>query len=146
MSDKFSVKATTHVLSPTTEATLELGQKLIVETFASYNEFAKTLISLSSTFIPLYLGIVAFLGIEIPQSALHRVFLVISPSLLFIISCIISIISFLPRERNITLDNPQDLARTLVKSLRVKRRYILIGSGFFLVGLLLIIVLILLSI
>lgn len=138
-----SVEAAAEVLSPTTEATLELGRKLITGTFDAYRDFAKTLISLSSSFILLYLGIIGFLNVKAEGSNLKVLLVLVLPPLLFIITCILFAISYMPRQQFFTIDDPNELTRLLVAGISTKKRYVVAGLVCFVAGLLSIIIVIL---
>lgn len=123
-----SVEISSTVLSPHELAILESGKKLYEEAIDSGREFGKSMIEISMGAIPIYFAVVKYFLVDVANVAVTLKILLAIPPLLFLLSSVLFIISFLPKLKVISLDDLKEVRSARNEIVRSRRRLNLIGT------------------
>ncbi|MDB5228061.1 MAG: hypothetical protein JWN78_2254 [Bacteroidota bacterium] len=119
------------ILTPHNEALYEAGKTLLVESITVSREFCKFMITLSTSAIPVHLGLLKFV---IPDhyvlSSNQGTFAAI-PAFLFLISSIIFTVGLYPQIGNLSLDIPSEIEKERKKTLQSRKRFTFLGFVIF---------------
>lgn len=132
-------------LTPHNEALYDAGKKLLTESIIVGREFCKSMISINTGAIPIYLGILAFLLPDGYLLGIQRGILIITPALLYLLATIIFALGYLPRTSEFSLDVIDEIARELQIAISRLKRFIYIGIFCFVAATLMAIVVIILN-
>jgi len=115
-------------LTPHNEALYEAGKKLLTESITVGRDFCKSMISINTGAIPIYLGILVFLLPEDYLLGVVRGMIIIIPPLLYLLATIIFAFGYLPRTSEFSLDIVDEIAEE--RQLAITRMKWLIYVGF----------------
>ena len=115
-------------LTPHTNAVVEAGKRLLIESVETGREFCKSMISISLAAIPAYIGL---LKLFIPKD--HLVSDIagsywLIPVALFILSSTAFVFGYLPARAIVSIDIPDEIEAAMKKA--INRRFWLGVSGF----------------
>ncbi len=116
-------------LSPETELEIELGKKMIYDSFISINDYAKYMIGFNGTIAGLYSGLLKFLPQESAQNV-HPMMLFL-PVFSFIITAIIFTLAYFPRKKLVSISQPSSILRAYKEIAEEKMRISQIGTASF---------------
>ena len=121
-------------VSPHNRAVYEAGKKLLVESIDVGRDFCKSMITISTGAIPVYIAMLKLSGIEnIVKSSLKSSlwFLAISPCLLFLVASIIFILGYFPSTGTFSLDIVQEIENSRKRLLKRRKCFIVVGTVIF---------------
>ena len=122
------IKVEPNLLTPHTKAVVAAGERLLIESIEAGREFCKSMISISLTAIPAYIGL---LKLFIPKdhliSDVAGSFWLI-PVALFILSAAAFVFGYLPVKGVVSIDLPDEIEVAMNKA--INRRFWLGLSGF----------------
>lgn len=121
-------------VTPHNRALYEAGKKLLVESVETGREFCKTMITVATGAIPVF---VALVGIVTPKD--HVMTLTegtrgVSAGILFMLSAIGFVIGYLPKSDSLSLDTPASIEAARVSLVRRRLTWGWIGFILFLAG------------
>lgn len=108
-------------LSPHQLALLEFGKELISESLSVGREYCKSMISICTGAIPLYLGILAFVLPEGYSLGISRGLLVIAPVLLYLAALLIFTYGYFPVADSFSLDVLEEIEAVRDRSIGRRR-------------------------
>lgn len=132
-----AIETSSSVLSPHELAILESGKKLYEEAIDSTREFSKTMIGISLGAIPVHFAIVKYLLGDTINIILTLKMLLAIPPVLFLLSSVFFIVSFLPKLKMISLDDLREVREARNEIVCSRRKLNLIGTAVLLCGILL---------
>ncbi len=121
-------------ISPHNQAVYEAGKTLLIDGVANGQEVCKTMMTTSTTAIPLYLGILSFI---LPEKYILGVtggITIAIPAVGFLITATIFIIGYLPVEGKFSLDIIQDIVAERDKIIRHRGKFIKAGMVAFILS------------
>jgi len=133
-------------LTPHNEAIYEAGKKLLAESITVGREFCKSMISINTGAIPIYLGILVFLLPDGYLLGFQRGIVIVIPALLYLLAAIIFAFGYLPRTGEFSLDLIDEIARTRRIAITQMKRFIYAGFFCFIVATIMAIMVIILNI
>jgi hypothetical protein len=122
--------------SPHNEAIYEAGKSLLIESITTGRDFCKFMITMSTSAIPIYLGLLKFVMPEKYTLTLNQGIYAVIPAIVFLISAIIFTVGYYPQAGNFSLDIIEEIEREREKTIRKRKNLTWIGFSFFLLGLL----------
>ncbi|RDJ30993.1 MAG: hypothetical protein DWQ18_04660 [Crenarchaeota archaeon] len=126
----------TSALNPEDKALLKFGEEILVKSVETAKEFAKTMITLITGLFAAYFAILKFLGAEtILDEPVQDLIIVGIPPILFIISILTFVLSLMPASGKMSLNRLEDIKKIRDDSLNFKRKSIIAGTIFFIIGL-----------
>lgn len=118
-------------LTPHNEALYEAGKKLLTESITVGRDFCKSMISINTGAIPIYLGILVFLLPEDYLLGVPRGIIIIIPPLLYLLATIIFAFGYLPRTSEFSLDVVDEIAKERQIAISRMKRFIYAGFSCF---------------
>jgi hypothetical protein len=94
-------------VSPHSKAIYEAGKKLLTDSIENCKDFCKSMITICTAAIPIYLALLKLTGIEkFDYANLSKTLIVffLLPPFLYLVSCITFILGYLPRTGKFSLD------------------------------------------
>ncbi|MCB0103053.1 MAG: hypothetical protein KDD74_13480 [Anaerolineales bacterium] len=139
MTNKNQPKKTTNVLystpiSPHSKALYEAGKTILMDSLETGREFCKSMISISTGAIPIYLGILTFILPEKYQLGYAAGGLIAIPAIGFLITSLIFVIGYLPISGEISLDDVDEIDRERIRIIRHRSKFIWIGFVLFILS------------
>lgn len=126
-------------MTPHNQAIFEAGKSLITESITTGREFCKFMITVSTSAIPIHLGLLKFvLPDKYTLSFLQGLFGII-PAVVFLFSSIIFTIGYFPQVGTFSLDYPSEIERERNKTIKSRMTLIIIGFSVFAIASLLMI-------
>jgi hypothetical protein len=122
--------------SPHNEAIYEAGKSLLIESITTGRNFCKFMITMSTSAIPIYLGLLKFVMPEKYTLTFNQGIYAVIPAIVFLISAIIFTVGYYPQAGNFSLDIIEEIEREREKTIRKRKNLTWIGFSFFLLGLL----------
>ena len=116
-------------LTPHNEALYEAGKKLLTESITVGRDFCKSMISINTGAIPIYLGILVFLLPDGYLLGIQRGIIIIIPALLYLLATTIFAFGYLPRTGEFSLDIVDEIAKERQIAISQMKRFIY--TGFF---------------
>ncbi|MCP4602151.1 MAG: hypothetical protein GY847_16815 [Proteobacteria bacterium] len=115
-------------LSPHTKALLKAGERLLTESVETGREFCKSMIGISLTAIPIYVGLVkAFVPKD--KIIMDLVGLIwVFPVGLFILAAVILLTGYMPGRNRVSIELPGEIEETLNRA--INRRFWVGVIGF----------------
>jgi len=136
MNIKDEIKCNSTILSHHEIAILESGKKLYNETVDSSREFAKFMIQISFGSIPVYFAITKYLSADIRNVSFFYKMIFLAPPILFLISSIVFIFSFLPKHKSVSLDELNQIRELRNRIVNSRRILNLVGTFILISGIL----------
>ena len=121
-------------VTPHNSALYEAGKSLLIDSVSIGRDFCKYMISLSSSAIPIYLGLLGFVLPEYSTLSLKQGIFAILPSFLFLISTAVFTLGYLPKTGNFSLNIINEISGERAKTINRRNRLTWIGFGIFLAG------------
>jgi len=112
-------------------AIYEAGKSMLLESIGIGRDFCKFMITISTSAIPLYLGLLKFIypnDLQIKLSS-DKLFWILLPCILFLISMTIFVLGLLPKLENFSLDSYKEIESARTKMINKRMKYI--KSGIF---------------
>ena len=122
--------------SPHNQAIYEAGKALMIESVTTARDFCKFMITTSTSAIPVYISIMAFL---LPEDYVLDVVngLVVSlPAAIFLLSTIAFTVGYFPVSTTLRLDIIEEIEHERLRTIRRRRRVITAGFTLFVFGIL----------
>jgi hypothetical protein len=114
--------------TPHNEAIYEAGKTLLIESITTGREFCKFMITMSTSAIPIYLGLLKFVIPEKYTLNLYQGIYAVFPAIIFLIAAIIFTIGYYPQIGKFSLDIVEEIEAERTKT--IKRRQLLTWIGF----------------
>ncbi|MBN1186446.1 MAG: hypothetical protein JXB49_29490 [Bacteroidales bacterium] len=121
--------------TPHNEAIYEAGKTLLVESITTGREFCKFMITMSTSAIPIYLGLLKFVLPEKYILSLSQGIFAVIPAFVFLIAAIIFTIGYYPQIGKFSLDIVEEIEAEREKTIKNRRLLTWIGFTFFIVAL-----------
>lgn len=118
-------------LSPHNNAIYEAGKALVVESITVSREFCKFMITLTTSAIPIHLGLLKFVLPEHYVLSLRQGVFASIPAIIFLFSTIIFTIAYYPQAGELSLDLPDEIEKERIKTLLIRKKITLFGFVFF---------------
>ena len=115
------------IITPHNKALYEAGKTILVQSITVSRDFCKFMITLSTSAIPIHLGLLKFVVPEHYTLNLCQGIFASIPSFLFLISAIIFTFGYYPKTGIVSLDIPMQINREITKTLSDRKRINLIG-------------------
>lgn len=114
--------------TPHNDAIYEAGKTLLIDSITTGREFCKFMITMSTSAIPIYLGLLKFVLPEKYTLNLCQGIYAILPAIIFLFAAIIFTIGYYPQMGKFSLDIVEEIEAERTKT--IKRRQILTWIGF----------------
>ena len=130
-----TVRATgVSAVSPHNRALYEAGKTLLIDSVKTGQEYCKSMITLALSAIPVYLGLLAFLLPEGYVLGFAAGATIAVPALLFLVAAVLFSAGYMPAVKKFSLDVINEIERAREQVLKRRARFIWGGFGFFLLG------------
>lgn len=123
----------TSKLSPQSEALFEVGKKMLTDSIEVGRDFAKFMMTLSSSSIPVYIGILTFINKDSIQEYSFSYYI---PPIAFLVTIIIFSISFFPQYGKYSIDVIEEIKAAREKAINSRNWLFFSGFIIFIFGLL----------
>lgn len=143
--ESFTVESVSEI-TPHNEALYEAGKKLLTESITVGREFCKSMISINTGAIPIYLGILAFLLPKDYLLGFLKGIIIIIPALLYLLATIVFAFGYLPRTGEFSLDIVDEIAKERLIAISRMKRFIYAGFVCFVIATIMAIIVIILNI
>ena len=117
------------------KAMIEIGTELLKNSIKADSDFCKTMITVSTGAIPIYLGLVKLISPTIILLGIYTALII--PPIVFFISAIIFIVGYLPKIDTITLQILNDIEKKYEDTVSSRRKYVKWGLSVFMGGVIL---------
>ena len=138
MSDEHKIPSVVAaVLSPHNRALYEAGKKLLVDSIETGRDYCKTMISGTVAAVPVYLGMLKFVGIVNARGQDWRmlaVTLIWLPCAVFLTSSVVFTIGYFPSTGRFSLDIIEEIEVARQRVITRRSRFIVIGTVLFVLG------------
>ena len=121
-------------VTPHNRALYEAGKTLLIDSVKTGQEYCKSMITIALSAIPVYLGLLVFLLPEQYVLGLAAGAAIAVPALLFLIAAVLFSAGYMPAVRTFSLDVVEEIERERERVLKRRARFIWGGFGFFLLG------------
>ena len=122
-----SVEATT----PHNKALYEAGKSILIDSITTGREFCKFMITLTTSAIPVHLGLLKFFLTDKYTLTFHQDLIVTIPSILFLIASIIFTFGYYPKIGKFSLDIIQEIDNERTKTIKRRRKLTIWGFAVF---------------
>jgi hypothetical protein len=118
-------------LSPHAKALYEAGKMMLVDSIEIGRDFCKSMIGISTSAIPVYLGIVAFIIPEEYQLGIPAGIIIAVPAIGFLAAALLFVAGYLPRSGTLSLNDPDEIDRERARLMNHRWFWIRAGSWAF---------------
>jgi len=106
--------------TPHNEAIYEAGKTLLVESITTGREFCKFMITMSTSAIPIHLGLLKFVLPEKYTLSLSQGIFAVIPAFVFLIAAIIFTLGYYPQMGNFSLDIVEEIEAEREKTINIE--------------------------
>ena len=127
-------KVTITSVSPHNKAVYEAGKKMLTDSIDVGRDFCKTMITISTGAIPIYISILKLIGVQkIGDISFTTAFglLATSPCLLFLVASIVYILGYFPGRGEFSLDIIQEIDAARRRIIQRRMRLIILATVLF---------------
>lgn len=121
-------------LSPHNEALYEAGKDMLKSSVSTARDFCKFMITVSTSAIPIYLGLLKFVLPENITLTVSKLVLSVIPPFFFLISAIVFVLGYFPQVDYFSLDIVNEIKQAYEKTLEKRRKFINCGIALFMIG------------
>jgi hypothetical protein len=118
-------------LSPYSKAIYEAGKTLLDESISTGREFCKFMVTICSSAIPIYLGILTFVLPKNVRLDWTWMILAILPALLFLSGTVLFVLGYLPVRTQFSLEILEEIEKARQATIAGRLRMIRIGFSVF---------------
>jgi hypothetical protein len=122
------------VVSPHNKAVYEAGKKLLIDSIDIGRDFCKSMITISTGSIPIYIAMLKLAGVESFGNSSFTFlirFIYISPCIFFLTASIIFVVGYFPNTGKFSLDIIQEIESARRNMIKRRMRFIIIGVATF---------------
>lgn len=124
-------------VSPHSKALYEAGKSLLIDSITTAREFCKSMITISTGAIPIYLGILTYLLPKEYTLGVRAGITIAIPAIGFLIAAVIFVGGYLPVASKFSLDLVDEIEEERDKVIRHRSRFIWSGVAVFVLSTLL---------
>lgn len=121
-------------ISPHSKALYEAGKSILIDSLETGREFCKSMISISTGAIPIYLGILTIILPEKFTLGFAAGGLIALPAIGFLITSLLFVIGYLPVSGEISLDDVDEIDRERSRIISYRVKFIWSGFGLFFIS------------
>jgi hypothetical protein len=124
-------------VSPHSKALYEAGKSLLIDSVTTAREFCKSMITISTGAIPIYLGILTYLLPKEYKLGFDAGFTIAIPAIGFLFAAVIFVGGYLPITSKFSLDIVDEIEQERDKIIKHRRNFIRAGVIIFVISTLL---------
>ncbi|MHC4556175.1 MAG: hypothetical protein ACYTFW_04525 [Planctomycetota bacterium] len=121
-------------LTPHQQALYKAGEKLLIDSLETGREFCRFMITTSMAAIPTYLALLKILLPKDWHATTATGAIVLLPALLFLSAAIVSMLGYVPKTMEFSLDLPDDINRVRSKTIKRRHSFATIAVVIFVIG------------
>lgn len=119
-------------LRPSTEALFEVGKAMLTDSVAVGREFSKFMITVATGAVPIYLGLIGLLGINVTDSLVWFV-----PPGLLVLSVVLFVFAYFPRHGSFSIEIKEEIEAARLRAISGRDKFLYSGLSVFLSAVLL---------
>lgn len=118
-------------LSPHNQAIYETGKKILADSIETGREFCKSMITISTGAIPIYLSMLGLVSSSIKGMGIINLLLISAPSFLYLFASLIFMKGYQPVESSFSLDIVEEIQAEINRMTIKRNRLIKLGVFIF---------------
>jgi hypothetical protein len=130
---KIEVEQVTEV-TPHNKALYETGKSILIDSITTGREFCKFMITLSTSAIPVHLGLLKFVLPDNYTFTFNQGIITVIPAIIFLIAAIIFTIGYYPQTGNFSLDIVKEIEEERTTTIKRRRKITVWGFIVFIIA------------